>query len=99
MNAQNFVDQLSQISFQSVFNPYRDWCFEHDHSESPTIRRLNLQLYLGAAVACGVDSVWLGRDCGYRGARRTGIALTDELHLEILERHFGIAGMAKATAG
>ena len=96
MNVSIFVTQLSQLSFPNVFNPYRDLCCEHDHSGSPTIRRLNLQLYLETAIACGADSVWLGRDCGYRGARRTGIALTDEIQLEILERHFGIGGMLKA---
>ena len=99
MNVSIFVTQLSQISLPNVFNPYRDLCSEHDHSGSPTIRRLNLQLYLETAIACGADSVWLGRDCGYRGARRTGIALTDEIHLEILEQHFGIGGMTKATVG
>jgi Uracil DNA glycosylase superfamily len=99
MNVGVFVTQLSQISLPNVFNPYRDSCCEHDHSESAAIRRLNLQLYLETAIACGADSVWLGRDCGYRGARRTGIALTDEKHLEILERHFGIGGLLKATVG
>jgi uracil DNA glycosylase superfamily protein len=98
MNAQGFVDRLSQLSLPNVFNPYRESCGEHDHSESPTIRCLNLQIYLEAAIASGADSVWLGRDCGYRGARRTGIALTDEVQLETLGRHFGIGGMAKATA-
>jgi len=99
MNVQQFIVELSNISFPDVFNPYRDQCSDHDHSESPAIRRLNLQQYLNGAVACGVESVWLGRDCGYRGGRRTGIALTDEIHLETLERHFGIDGMAKATVG
>lgn len=99
MNAQSFVNQLSHITFASVFNPYKDLCSHHDHFESPAIRRSNLQQYLDAAVNCGVESVWLGRDCGYRGGRRTGIALTDEIHLETLERHFGINGMAKATVG
>jgi hypothetical protein len=99
VNAEGFVTRLSQLSFPNVFNPYRERCDAHDHLESPSIRRLNLQLYLEAAIACGADSVWLGRDCGYRGARRTGIALTDEIHLETLERHFGIGGIAKATSG
>ena len=60
---------------------------------------MNLQRYVEATVAGGVDSVWLGRDCGYRGARRTGIALTDEIHLTTLESHFGISGIVKATVG
>lgn len=99
MNAQLFIAHLSDITFNSVFNPYRDLCNTHDHSESPAIRRLNLQRYIHAAVEGGVESVWLGRDCGYRGGRRTGIALTDEIHLEILERHFRISGLIKATVG
>lgn len=99
MNAQLFVNHLSHITFAGVFNPYRDLCSDHDHSESSAIRRLNLQRYLDAAVNCGVESVWLGRDCGYRGGRRTGIALTDEINLETLDHYFGIGGLAKATVG
>lgn len=99
MNAQDFIRQLSNISFPDVFNPYRDACADHDHSGSPAIRQQNLKQYLDRALSNGVDSLWLGRDCGYRGGRRTGIALTDEMHLGTLERHFGIKGMSKATVG
>lgn len=99
MNAESFVEQLSQITFSGVFNPYRDLCQDHDHSESPTIRRSNLRRYLDTAAKEGVESVWLGRDCGYRGGRRTGIALTDEIQLEVMGRLFGISGLKKATAG
>jgi len=99
MNAELFVNHLSQITFNGVFNPYRDICDEYDYSESPAIRRLNLQRYLNAAVNCGVESVWLGRDCGYRGGRRTGIALTDEITLEALDYMFEISGLAKSTIG
>jgi hypothetical protein len=49
--------------------------------------------------AAEVECVWLGRDCGYRGGRRTGIALPDELHLDALQHHLGIDGIAKATVG
>lgn len=97
MNTQLFVDQLSQIEYSSVFNPYRDLCSNHDHSESPAIRRRNLQRYLDVAINNSFESIWLGRDCGYRGGRRTGIALTDEMHLGRLQQHFGITGIAKAT--
>jgi hypothetical protein len=99
MNTQSFIAQLSDIKFDSVFNPYRDICHNHDHAEGPAIRRLNLQRYLEAAAGSGIESVWLGRDCGYRGGRRTGIALTDEIHLEALGGHFGISGLTKATVG
>lgn len=99
MNAESFVEQMSQITFSGVFNPYRDLCQDHDHPESAAVRGLNLRHYLDAAAREGVESVWLGRDCGYRGGRRTGIALTDEIQLETMGRHFGISGLTKATAG
>jgi len=99
MNSSDFVDRLSQLSFPNVFNPYRDSCEEHDHAGSASIRRLNLERYLSAVVDRGAASLWLGRDCGYRGGRRTGIALTDEMQLETLQRHFGFDGISKATVG
>jgi len=44
-----------------------------------------------------VRSIWLGRDLGYRGGRRTGIPLTDEYHLSTLKEIFGVFGVVKAT--
>ncbi|GGC83633.1 hypothetical protein GCM10011396_33790 [Undibacterium terreum] len=29
-----------------------------------------------------VDAIWIGRDLGYRGGRRTGLALTDDVHID-----------------
>ncbi|MEQ1869186.1 MAG: uracil-DNA glycosylase [Vicinamibacterales bacterium] len=99
MTPVTFVAALEQVSLPSVFNPYSDVCPEHDHATSAAIRRSNLLLYLQKAADRGIDSVWLGRDCGYRGARRTGIALTDERQLAALAEHFSIHGLEKATAG
>lgn len=99
MTSGTFIRHLSDVSFPNVFNPYRDWCDEHDHPGSPEIRCSNLRRYLDAALSRGVDSLWVGRDCGYRGGRRTGIALTDEIQLDTLERHFAFAGITKATIG
>ena len=98
MNAQQFIDHLSEVALEGVFNPYKDQCDVHDHLQSPAIRRLNLYHYLDAVARDNLHSVWLGRDCGYRGGRRTGIALTDELNLETLNRRLNIDGLAKATA-
>ena len=29
-----------------------------------------------------IDAIWVGRDLGYRGGRRTGLALTDDVHID-----------------
>ena len=36
---------------------------------------------LEAAIEREIDSIWIGRDLGYRGGRRTGLALTDDAHI------------------
>jgi hypothetical protein len=36
---------------------------------------------LEAASETEIDSLWIGRDLGYRGGRRTGLALTDDVHI------------------
>jgi len=97
MTVTEFVDNLSAICLPNVFNPYRDSCPTYDHQESTAIRRQNLTLFLDAMVNIGVPTLWLGRDLGYRGGRRTGIALTDEHHLQLLSETFGIVGLTKAT--
>ena len=95
--AQAFVDSLAALSFENVFNPYADCCPEHDRADAPTIRRRNLVRVLDAAHARGTDSIWFGRDLGYRGGRRTGLALTDEPHLPVLGRAFGDVVIERAT--
>ena len=47
----------------------------------------------------GVDTIWIARDLGYRGGRRTGVPLTDELHLEAAGKSFGAVGLTRATIG
>jgi uracil-DNA glycosylase len=97
MTVNEFVGELSSISFRNVFNPYRDVCPLSDHIASPSLRCQNLTLFLNAILRHEVRSVWLGRDLGYRGGRRTGIALTDEFHLDALQDTFGVFGVVKAT--
>ncbi len=99
MNSQAFVEQLSKLSFPNVFNQYSDICDQCDHASSPIIRQSNLRMYLDTMLSLGVEGIWIGRDCGYRGARRTGIALTDEISMALLESRFKVHGLAKATAG
>ena len=99
MTPGSFVRLLSAVSLQDVFNPYADVCAVHDRADAPSTRRKNLRSYLGAREAQGVDTVWMGRDLGYRGGRRTGLALTDEYQLLELQRIFPTANFARATKG
>jgi hypothetical protein len=75
----SFVDQLASIEITNVFNPYRDRCSIHDIDDAAEIRRRNLETVLERRRATAIDSIWFGRDLGYRGGRRTGLALTDEV--------------------
>jgi hypothetical protein len=47
----------------------------------------------------GVDSVWIARDLGYRGGRRTGLPLTDEAHLAAYAGLLRSEALARATVG
>ena len=46
---------------------------------------------LEAAINCDLDSIWVGRDLGYRGGRRTGLALTDDLHVDAHAKRWGLS--------
>jgi hypothetical protein len=81
VNAKNFVAALADIRLKNVFNPYADKCKACDLSDAPTVRRRNLTSYLKVVEELEVNTIWMGRDLGYRGGRRTGLALTDESHL------------------
>lgn len=99
MNASSFVTALAQISSPNVFNPYADTCELHDRSDGPATRRRNLRSYLEAVRQLDVDTVWMGRDLGYRGGRRTGIALTDEVHFLVARNVLPGCNLQKATSG
>lgn len=92
------VDQLAAIELRNVFNPYRDVCEVHDDSDSPAIRRRNLERYFEGALESRLTTAWFGRDLGYRGGRRTGLPLTDEAHLRLFAMSFEVRGpVEKAT--
>ncbi len=99
MTPGNFIDVLSSYRGEGVFNPYRDRCVEWDSGESPKIRRKNLQCILDAAIAAKVDTIWVARDLGYRGGRRTGVPMTDEVHLSKAAALFHASSLVKATKG
>lgn len=99
MNPTSFVRALSGIKLPNVFNPYSDTCMVYDQAEAPAIRRRNLRTLLIAAQELEVDTIWMGRDLGYRGGRRTGLALTDERHLPEMSRIYPGSVSIRTTVG
>jgi hypothetical protein len=99
MNVKAFIKLLEAISLPDVFNPYRDTCPIHDKTSGAQIRVRNLRKFLDASLHLRVDTIWMGRDLGYRGGRRTGIALTDEAHLPVVTVRFPGCQLEKATRG
>ncbi len=97
--ARNFVELVANLRFDNAFNPYADTCPDFDRSDAPAIRRRNLTHVLEAALGRGVRTVWVARDLGYRGGRRTGLALTDEAHLDAHASLFGTASLSRSTNG
>lgn len=94
-----FVKALASIRLEDVFNPYADTCPVFDRADAPASRRRNLRSFLTAAAELGVDTIWMGRDLGHRGGRRTGVALTDEYHLPDLARLYPGSDSQQATRG
>lgn len=54
---------------------------------------------LDAAITARVDTIWIARDLGYRGGRRTGVPLTDEVHLGQAAALMGGIALDRATKG
>ena len=98
MNPTQFVCSLKAAAFDNVFNPYTDRCEVHDLDDAPDRRAKALLTMLKAAARTEVDSLWIGRDLGYRGGRRTGLALTDDVHLALHATRWNIK-VDRATTG
>jgi hypothetical protein len=95
----SFVATLADMRLPAVFNPYADCCDVHDRKDAARLRRRNFQLFLEAALDHEVEEIWIARDLGYRGGRRTGVPLTDEVHLEFIGRLLGGIELHRATRG
>jgi uracil-DNA glycosylase len=96
---ETFAAALAETRLPSVFNPYRETCSDHDRDDAPLVRRRNLARCLDAALAARVDTIWIARDLGYRGGRRTGVPLTDEVHLGSAGTLLGGIMLERATRG
>lgn len=99
MSPESLVHALSEIRLPNVFNPYADICEVHDKPNAAAARRSNLISFLRAARELQVDTLWMGRDLGYRGGRRTGLALTDEAHLSVFSMFYSGSDVIRATKG
>ena len=94
-----FADALADTSLKAVFNPYSDHCAVHDRVDGANVRKRNLVHCLEAAIDARVDTIWIARDLGYRGGRRTGVPLTDEVHLTSASTLMGGIALDRATHG
>lgn len=98
MTPRHFVTQLATLRFADAFNPYADRCEIHDLHDAPAQRLRLLEDILEAATSVQIDAVWVGRDLGFRGGRRTGMALTDDVHFHAHLSRWGI-NRPKPTVG
>jgi hypothetical protein len=83
MTPQSFVTALQSVKLGNVFNLYADRCALYDVSNAPARRAQSLLCLLTVAADTEIEDLWIGRDLGYRGGRRTGLALTDDIHLNM----------------
>lgn len=98
MTPKDFVESVAALSFPNTFNPYHDRCPVHDRRDAPKQRAELLLAMLEAATSIEVDALWIGRDLGYRGGRRTGLALTDDVHVSNHAERWGVAAQ-RTTKG
>lgn len=74
----------------SCFNPYADRYEPFDLPDAPAIRMANLVHVLDAAAQSGVHDLWIGLELGHKGGRRTGLAMTDDVHISAHGARFGV---------
>ena len=86
-----FVESLSSVKLDNVFNPYWEHCAVFDQDGAPRRRVESLMRIVEAAVDQGVDALWIGRDLGHKGGRRTGLAFTDDAHVAVHGQRWGVA--------
>ncbi|MCG2685784.1 uracil-DNA glycosylase [Candidatus Parcubacteria bacterium] len=92
--AEDLVAKIAVLdsSAADLFNPYSDICSSEDHNDSPGIRRENLIRYFVGQLEKKPEYLWVCEAPGYRGCRRTGLALISENLLEKTAKDLGLDG-------
>lgn len=98
MTPVQFVEVLRTLDFEDTFNPYSNRCPVHDLDDAPFRRRQTLLSILESTTKLEIDSIWIGRDLGYRGGRRTGLAFTDDVHIHAHAKRWGVS-IERSTKG
>lgn len=88
--ADDFVRKLQGLTFDNVFNPYADTCPTADLPGAPERRSETLLSVIEAAQRQDVREMWIGRDLGHRGGRRTGLPFTDDARLTVHCERWGV---------
>lgn len=99
MRPKEFVSALCSVDLDDTFNPYTDQCELHDRAEAPKLRARMLQEMLEHACGVEIDALWIGRDLGHRGGRRTGLALTDDVHLSAHAARWNVSSQRPTKGG
>lgn len=97
--ADTLVAEISALAFPDAFNPWSSVCPKNDLEDAPALRRNNLTIALKANAEASECTLWVARDLGYRGGRRTGLALTDDVSLIRHARMLGVSSLSRATHG
>lgn len=98
-NLEEFLNNLFSFAAPNVFNPYQNHCIENDLPGASIIRRINFESVLKFCTTNQTKAIWIARDLGYLGGRRTGLALTDEANLSAASNLYGGIKLKRATRG
>ncbi|WP_324751209.1 uracil-DNA glycosylase [Sphingomonas sp. LY54] len=93
---EEFIRGVAALRMDGCFNPYADRYDPFDVEDAPMLRRSNLRHVLGVAAKTGVADLWVGLELGHNGGRRTGLAMTDDMHLHAHGDRFGVANRLRS---